>query len=139
MLMFASSCNRPLFPFSTVSSCLWFSCDLSFCQTYCLSFLSLCLCVHVAPVLTPPESEKADSEDRVSLKVCSQHPASYFSLYFSVKAALCQPTSNCSINLIIFVCVRQTPKRVEVHSIHTYVTLYKFLPQEKNDLELQSV
>ncbi|XP_071770919.1 SH3 and cysteine-rich domain-containing protein 2-like [Centroberyx gerrardi] len=48
--------------------------------------------------LTPPESEKADSEDRVSLK---------------------------------------TPKRVEVHSIHTYVALYKFLPQEKNDLELR--
>lgn len=33
----------------------------------------------------------------------------------------------------------QTPKRVEVHSIHTYVALYKFLPQEKNDLELQLV
>ncbi|XP_035467589.1 SH3 and cysteine-rich domain-containing protein 2-like isoform X2 [Scophthalmus maximus] len=49
-------------------------------------------------MLTPPESEKADSEDRVSLK---------------------------------------TPKRVEVHSIHTYVALYKFLPQENNDLELQ--
>uniref|UniRef100_A0A8C9RQ17 SH3 and cysteine-rich domain-containing protein 2 n=1 Tax=Scleropages formosus TaxID=113540 RepID=A0A8C9RQ17_SCLFO len=26
--------------------------------------------------------------------------------------------------------------RIEVHSIHTYVALYKFLPQEKNDLEL---
>uniref|UniRef100_A0A8C2WT41 SH3 and cysteine-rich domain-containing protein 2 n=1 Tax=Cyclopterus lumpus TaxID=8103 RepID=A0A8C2WT41_CYCLU len=26
---------------------------------------------------------------------------------------------------------------IEVHSIHTYVALYKFLPQEKNDLELQ--
>uniref|UniRef100_G3NRP2 SH3 domain-containing protein n=1 Tax=Gasterosteus aculeatus aculeatus TaxID=481459 RepID=G3NRP2_GASAC len=51
-----------------------------------------------SPVLTPPESEKADSEDRVSLKVCG---------------------------------------RLEVHSIHTYVALYKFLPQEKNDLELQ--
>ncbi|XP_054624771.1 SH3 and cysteine-rich domain-containing protein 2-like isoform X2 [Dunckerocampus dactyliophorus] len=49
-------------------------------------------------MLTPPESEKADSEERVSLK---------------------------------------TPKRVEIHSIHTYVALYKFLPQEKNDLELQ--
>ncbi|KAK7919474.1 hypothetical protein WMY93_010758 [Mugilogobius chulae] len=49
-------------------------------------------------MLTPPESEKADSEDRVSLK---------------------------------------TPKRVEIHSVHTYVALYKFLPQEKNDLELQ--
>ncbi|KAF6734702.1 SH3 and cysteine-rich domain-containing protein 2 [Oryzias melastigma] len=49
-------------------------------------------------MLTPPESEKADSEDRVSLK---------------------------------------TPKRVPVHSLHTYVALYKFLPQEKNDLELQ--
>uniref|UniRef100_A0A3B4GW39 SH3 and cysteine rich domain 2 n=1 Tax=Pundamilia nyererei TaxID=303518 RepID=A0A3B4GW39_9CICH len=31
----------------------------------------------------------------------------------------------------------ETPKRVEVRSIHTYVALYKFLPQEKNDLELQ--
>ncbi|KAK2884718.1 SH3 and cysteine-rich domain-containing protein 2-like [Channa argus] len=53
---------------------------------------------NIPGMLTPPESEKADSEDRVSLK---------------------------------------TPKRVEVHSIHTYVALYKFLPQEKNDLELQ--
>ncbi|KAM9560681.1 SH3 and cysteine-rich domain-containing protein 2-like isoform 1-T1 [Salvelinus alpinus] len=48
--------------------------------------------------LNPPESEKADSEDRVSLK---------------------------------------TPKRIDVHSVHTYVALYKFIPQEKNDLELQ--
>uniref|UniRef100_A0A3P9DG63 SH3 and cysteine-rich domain-containing protein 2 n=1 Tax=Maylandia zebra TaxID=106582 RepID=A0A3P9DG63_9CICH len=30
----------------------------------------------------------------------------------------------------------QVPKRIEVHSIHTYVALYKFLPQEPNDLEL---
>ncbi|XP_061837859.1 SH3 and cysteine-rich domain-containing protein 2-like isoform X1 [Nerophis lumbriciformis] len=29
-----------------------------------------------------------------------------------------------------------TPKRIEVHSIHTYVALYSFLPQEHNDLEL---
>uniref|UniRef100_A0A665T023 SH3 and cysteine-rich domain-containing protein 2 n=1 Tax=Echeneis naucrates TaxID=173247 RepID=A0A665T023_ECHNA len=28
------------------------------------------------------------------------------------------------------------PRRIEVHSIHTYVALYKFLPQEPNDLEL---
>ncbi|XP_030649828.1 SH3 and cysteine-rich domain-containing protein 2-like [Chanos chanos] len=28
------------------------------------------------------------------------------------------------------------PKRIEVHSLHTYVALYKFLPQEPNDLEL---
>ncbi|XP_039992138.1 SH3 and cysteine-rich domain-containing protein 2-like isoform X4 [Xiphias gladius] len=55
---------------------------------------------HIPGMLTPPESEKADSEDRVSLK---------------------------------------TPKRVEVHSIHTYVALYKFLPQEKNDLELHGM
>uniref|UniRef100_A0A8C2ZUK0 SH3 and cysteine-rich domain-containing protein 2 n=1 Tax=Cyclopterus lumpus TaxID=8103 RepID=A0A8C2ZUK0_CYCLU len=33
-------------------------------------------------------------------------------------------------------CV-QVPKRIDVHSIHTYVALYKFLPQEQNDLELQ--
>nr|XP_057917507.1 SH3 and cysteine-rich domain-containing protein 2-like isoform X2 [Doryrhamphus excisus] len=51
-------------------------------------------------MLTPPESEKADSEERTKS--------------FS-----------------------QTPKRVAIHSIHTYVALYKFLPQEKNDLELQ--
>ncbi|XP_061837860.1 SH3 and cysteine-rich domain-containing protein 2-like isoform X2 [Nerophis lumbriciformis] len=31
-----------------------------------------------------------------------------------------------------------TPKRIEVHSIHTYVALYSFLPQEHNDLELQA-
>ncbi|XP_006798321.1 SH3 and cysteine-rich domain-containing protein 2-like isoform X1 [Neolamprologus brichardi] len=31
----------------------------------------------------------------------------------------------------------KVPKRIEVHSIHTYVALYKFLPQEPNDLELQ--
>ncbi|XP_026020138.1 SH3 and cysteine-rich domain-containing protein 2 isoform X1 [Maylandia zebra] len=30
----------------------------------------------------------------------------------------------------------KVPKRIEVHSIHTYVALYKFLPQEPNDLEL---
>ncbi|CAG02833.1 unnamed protein product, partial [Tetraodon nigroviridis] len=30
----------------------------------------------------------------------------------------------------------QVPKRIEVHSVHTYVALYKFLPQEQNDLEL---
>ncbi|XP_051904609.1 SH3 and cysteine-rich domain-containing protein 2-like [Hippocampus zosterae] len=28
------------------------------------------------------------------------------------------------------------PKRIEVHSMHTYVALYSFLPQEHNDLEL---
>uniref|UniRef100_A0A3Q2QP17 SH3 and cysteine rich domain 2 n=1 Tax=Fundulus heteroclitus TaxID=8078 RepID=A0A3Q2QP17_FUNHE len=32
----------------------------------------------------------------------------------------------------------QVPKRIEVHSIHTYVALYGFLPQEQNDLELHS-
>lgn len=36
----------------------------------------------------------------------------------------------------VHLCV-QIPKRIEVHSIHTYVALYKFLPQEQNDLELQ--
>ncbi|XP_029912864.1 SH3 and cysteine-rich domain-containing protein 2-like isoform X3 [Myripristis murdjan] len=30
----------------------------------------------------------------------------------------------------------KVPKRIEVHAIHTYVALYKFLPQEQNDLEL---
>uniref|UniRef100_A0A8C6WZ76 SH3 and cysteine-rich domain-containing protein 2 n=1 Tax=Neogobius melanostomus TaxID=47308 RepID=A0A8C6WZ76_9GOBI len=29
------------------------------------------------------------------------------------------------------------PKRIDVQSIHTYVALFKFLPQEHNDLELQ--
>ncbi|XP_013877273.1 SH3 and cysteine-rich domain-containing protein 2 [Austrofundulus limnaeus] len=33
-------------------------------------------------------------------------------------------------------CAKVVPKRIEVHSIHTYVALYKFLPQEHNDLEL---
>ncbi|MFT7819396.1 SH3 and cysteine-rich domain-containing protein 2 [Arapaima gigas] len=31
---------------------------------------------------------------------------------------------------------KSEPRRIEVHSVHTYVALYKFLPQEKNDLEL---
>ncbi|KAG7325432.1 hypothetical protein KOW79_011748 [Hemibagrus wyckioides] len=31
----------------------------------------------------------------------------------------------------------QPPRRIELRAIHTYVVLYKFLPQEKNDLELQ--
>ncbi|CAG5898046.1 unnamed protein product [Menidia menidia] len=30
----------------------------------------------------------------------------------------------------------KVPKRIEVHSIHTYVALYRFMPQELNDLEL---
>ncbi|XP_029945686.1 SH3 and cysteine-rich domain-containing protein 2-like [Salarias fasciatus] len=30
----------------------------------------------------------------------------------------------------------EVPRRIEVHSIHTYVALYRFLPQEQNDLEL---
>ncbi|KAF7657757.1 hypothetical protein LDENG_00022190 [Lucifuga dentata] len=30
----------------------------------------------------------------------------------------------------------KVPKRIEVYTIHTYVALYKFLPQEQNDLEL---
>ncbi|KAM9843488.1 SH3 and cysteine-rich domain-containing protein 2-like [Aulostomus maculatus] len=57
----------------------------------------------------------------------------------------CVPTFECMRMPCIFlshslppsfhVCV-QVPKRIEVHSIHTYVALYKFLPQEQNDLEL---
>ncbi|XP_046710822.1 SH3 and cysteine-rich domain-containing protein 2-like [Silurus meridionalis] len=31
----------------------------------------------------------------------------------------------------------QPPRRLGLRAIHTYVVLYKFLPQEKNDLELQ--
>uniref|UniRef100_A0A3B3Z741 SH3 and cysteine-rich domain-containing protein 2 n=1 Tax=Periophthalmus magnuspinnatus TaxID=409849 RepID=A0A3B3Z741_9GOBI len=42
-----------------------------------------------------------------------------------------------SVFILLFCFCLQTPKRVEIHSIHTYVALYKFLPQEKNDLELQ--
>uniref|UniRef100_A0A674AD07 SH3 and cysteine-rich domain-containing protein 2 n=1 Tax=Salmo trutta TaxID=8032 RepID=A0A674AD07_SALTR len=73
--------------------------SLSFSLSRSLSIsppLSIYLSLPLA--LNPPESEKADSEDRVSLK---------------------------------------TPKRIDVHSVHTYVALYKFIPQEKNDLELQ--
>uniref|UniRef100_A0A8C6WZ03 SH3 and cysteine-rich domain-containing protein 2 n=1 Tax=Neogobius melanostomus TaxID=47308 RepID=A0A8C6WZ03_9GOBI len=33
--------------------------------------------------------------------------------------------------------LRLVPKRIDVQSIHTYVALFKFLPQEHNDLELQ--
>lgn len=53
-------------------------CDLSLPDTYCLSLVS----VSVSPVLTPPESEKADSEERVSLKVCSQHSSVISAFFF---------------------------------------------------------
>lgn len=57
-----------------------------------LSFSSSsCLYVFVSPVLTPPESEKADSEDRVSLKVCSQQFLSSFSSFFLVKIHAVNP------------------------------------------------
>lgn len=39
-------------------------------------------CVCVCPVLTPPESEKADSEERVSLKVCISTSSPIFPLLF---------------------------------------------------------
>uniref|UniRef100_A0AAZ3SK31 SH3 and cysteine rich domain 2 n=1 Tax=Oncorhynchus tshawytscha TaxID=74940 RepID=A0AAZ3SK31_ONCTS len=36
-----------------------------------------------------------------------------------------------------FVLSPSVPRRIEVHSIHTYVALFKFLPQEHNDLGLE--
>lgn len=112
------------------SSSHLFSCLSFFCFT-----LFSCSCVYsvVSPVLTPPESEKADSEDRVSLKVC----VSIFSLSF--KSFSWKQNKSTLTFLFQRLMFGQTPKRVEVHSIHTYVALYKFLPQENNDLELQSV
>lgn len=159
--------TRPLcasLPFFLCLSKLLFLCFymwpffLSHILSFLLFSLSLCVCVSVAPVLTPPESEKADSEDRVSLKVCSQHSSllsAYFSWWKCTLSARLQTlhpfhlysfrlpheedTDN-NLHLCVFLLsFCQTPKRVEVHSIHTYVALYKFLPQEKNDLELQSV
>ncbi|KAM9462670.1 SH3 and cysteine-rich domain-containing protein 2-like [Clarias gariepinus] len=55
-------------------------------------------CAPESEVVSLTESEKSETEDKLSL---------------------------------------QPPKRVELRAIHTYVVLYKFLPQEKNDLELQ--
>uniref|UniRef100_A0A8C5DE66 SH3 and cysteine-rich domain-containing protein 2 n=1 Tax=Gouania willdenowi TaxID=441366 RepID=A0A8C5DE66_GOUWI len=37
---------------------------------------------------------------------------------------------------VILPLILNSSRRIEVHSIHTYVALYKFLPQEQNDLEL---
>lgn len=56
----------------------FFLCDLSLSHAYYLSLVS----VSVSPVLTPPESEKADSEERVSLKVCSQHSSVISASFF---------------------------------------------------------
>uniref|UniRef100_A0A3B5MLP4 SH3 and cysteine-rich domain-containing protein 2 n=1 Tax=Xiphophorus couchianus TaxID=32473 RepID=A0A3B5MLP4_9TELE len=47
--------------------------------------------------------------------------------YVYVKCAVCGSMSLLRLPV---------PKRIEVHSIHTYVALYRFLPQELNDLEL---
>lgn len=68
------------------SHCLFLSCDLSYCLS--VPFLFVFVYVSVSPVLTPPESEKADSEDRVSLKVCSQHSSS--SSLFLLEQAFCE-------------------------------------------------
>ncbi|XP_055753157.1 SH3 and cysteine-rich domain-containing protein 2-like isoform X2 [Salvelinus fontinalis] len=59
--------------------------------------------------LPPCENEKAEPEDGGS-----EH--------------LQEPVEETSVKV---------PKRIEVHSIHTYVALYKFLPQEHNDLGLE--
>uniref|UniRef100_A0A3B4Z1D9 SH3 and cysteine rich domain 2 n=1 Tax=Stegastes partitus TaxID=144197 RepID=A0A3B4Z1D9_9TELE len=45
-------------------------------------------------------------------------------------------TSCCVSASLLHLLHVQVPKRIEVHSIHTYVALYRFLPQEQNDLEL---
>ncbi|XP_060794747.1 SH3 and cysteine-rich domain-containing protein 2-like [Neoarius graeffei] len=55
-------------------------------------------CVPESEVVSLAESEKSETDDKLSL---------------------------------------QPPRHIELRAIHTYVVLYKFLPQEKNDLELQ--
>lgn len=74
--MFAAEIQDPTVYLSCVCHAL-LSALFLFMQCLLFSFLfcltpSSCPCVYpvVSPVLTPPESEKADSEDRVSLKVC---------------------------------------------------------------------
>lgn len=89
--------TRPLFVslpfFSSSFSC--FTRDHFFLHTFFPFFfslsLSLCVYVSVSPVLTPPESEKADSEDRVSLKVCSQRYTLLSAYFFLVKMHSADP------------------------------------------------
>lgn len=119
---------------------LWFFSCVIFVCLFCTSFLLPCVFVFVflslqcSPLLKARRPiQKTGSAWRcvVSISACcsrTKRPLSILrSLVFS------------QVELIFPIFSPQTPKRVEVHSIHTYVALYKFLPQEKNDLELQLV
>lgn len=66
------------------------------------------------------------------INLCRQHEHIGFFLQQCVRARVCVSTS-----VPLLSSCAQVPKRIEVHSVHTYVALYKFLPQEQNDLELQ--
>uniref|UniRef100_A0A4W5R8X1 SH3 and cysteine rich domain 2 n=1 Tax=Hucho hucho TaxID=62062 RepID=A0A4W5R8X1_9TELE len=52
----------------------------------------------------------------------------------SMEEEMPQETGGKNTSVCVCVCLRV---RIEVHSIHTYVALYKFLPQEHNDLGLE--
>lgn len=88
--LFFLSLTPPLF--LDFFSFFFFLCDLSLSHAYYLSLVS----VSVSPVLTPPESEKADSEERVSLKVCSQHSSVISASFFLIITnAFCQKIFLC--------------------------------------------
>lgn len=70
-------------------------------HTYCLFLSFPSRYVFASPVLTPPESEKADSEDRVSLKVRSHQFFSSFTLFFLVPIFVTHEEHNVN-NLCLF-------------------------------------
>lgn len=79
-----------------------------------LFFLSLpipfsCLYLLVSPVLTPPESEKADSEDRVSLKVCVSIFLLAFETFFLVEKIMSTPPL--CLQCTVFISTRRQKER----------------------------
>lgn len=137
------------------SSLCFFTRDLSLFHAYCLSFSSsfLSLSLQCSPLLKVRRLiQKTESAWRC---VVSTLLPFFLVKMHSVNSLQTLPTFHLKSELhmgkqmnnnLFSLCLsfdipssNQTPKKVEVHSIHTYVALYKFLPQEKNDLELQSV
>lgn len=79
------------------------------------------------------DAEKEEDENSFQAQTAAEEGSVKVPLVLiNLCSALCVSTSVPPLSSFV-----QVPKRIEVHSIHTYVALYKFLPQEQNDLELQ--
>lgn len=129
----------PLFYFHTWP--FFVSWILSFFSPVSLCFMRLSLSLQCSPLLKArrPIQKKGSAWRCVVSAPLLFQLIIFWSIYFKLARCLDLYTAGKHFKNLLFLFFLQTPKRVEVHSIHTYVALYKFLPQEKNDLELQLV